>query len=165
MSQGRIGMRRLFLIIVTLILLAALVFPLNVEAKETPATSGQAQDILVKFKPGTSASQVALVHRLNGGQIKKIITGVDVQVVSVPAGKAIEKSKVYASNPNVIYAEPDYVAQNVEVPNDPWFGNQWGLTKIQAPAAWDVTHGSSAIKIAILDTGIDPAQLDLAGKI
>jgi thermitase len=39
--------------------------------------------------------------------------------------------------------------------------------KIQAPAAWNRTHGSSARRIAILDTGIDQSGTnpDLAGLV
>ena len=39
------------------------------------------------------------------------------------------------------------------------------MTKIQAPAAWGVTHGSATVKIAILDCGIYEAHPDLAGKV
>lgn len=47
--------------------------------------------------------------------------------------------------------------------NDPALPNQWGLARIQAPAAWDTTQGNGVI-IAILDTGIDDHP-DLAGKV
>jgi thermitase len=39
------------------------------------------------------------------------------------------------------------------------------MTKIQAAEAWSVTTGSSDVKIAILDTGIDQNHEDLAAKI
>ncbi len=39
-------------------------------------------------------------------------------------------------------------------PNDPLYGAQWGLQKIRAHEAWDVTHGSVAVKVAVIDTGI-----------
>lgn len=52
-------------------------------------------------------------------------------------------------------------------PNDPLFrwGHQWGLEKIRAPLAWDVTAGSSSVVIAILDTGVDEDHPDLAAKL
>ena len=65
----------------------------------------------------------------------------------------------------VEYAEPDYDVTTASVPNDPYFSNQWGLTTIQAPQAWDVTTGNSSIKIAILGTGVDQDHEDLADKI
>lgn len=39
-------------------------------------------------------------------------------------------------------------------PNDPRFQDQWGLTKIQAPNAWDITEGDPNMIIGILDSGI-----------
>jgi subtilisin family serine protease len=51
------------------------------------------------------------------------------------------------------------------IPTDPGYAGQWGLPRIGAPAAWGVTEGSAAVKIAIVDTGVDYNQPDLAGRI
>ena len=50
-------------------------------------------------------------------------------------------------------------------PVDAYFDKQWGMNKVQAPQAWDVTTGSGEVNIAILDTGIDLDHPDLAAKI
>lgn len=47
--------------------------------------------------------------------------------------------------------------------DDPMLAHQWGLQRVQAPAAWDVATGSG-VTIAILDTGIAEPP-DLAGKV
>jgi thermitase len=73
--------------------------------------------------------------------------------------------QAYRADPRVLYAEPDYVVRTTETPNDPNFSQQYGMSLIQAPAAWNVTHGSPAVKIAILDCGIYEAHPDLAGKV
>jgi thermitase len=65
----------------------------------------------------------------------------------------------------VRYAELDYLAQAYGTPNDPSFSRQWNMTKINAPAAWDVSSGSASTTIAIVDTGIDLAHPDLQSKI
>lgn len=46
-------------------------------------------------------------------------------------------------------------------PNDPSFGSQWDMTKIQAPAAWDTTQGSLKVIVADIDSGIDYTHQDL----
>jgi len=51
------------------------------------------------------------------------------------------------------------------VPNDTHVDKQWALRKIQALDAWQVTSDSQDILIAVLDTGIDQAHIDLAGKV
>jgi thermitase len=71
----------------------------------------------------------------------------------------------YSSNARVAYAEPDFVAQALGSPDDPLFGSQWDMVKVQAPQAWEVTTGSASINIAILDTGVDLDHPDLANKI
>jgi thermitase len=51
------------------------------------------------------------------------------------------------------------------IPSDSEFFNQWGLTKIQAPQAWEIDKGDSSTIIAILDSGIDLDHPDLKDKI
>ncbi len=47
------------------------------------------------------------------------------------------------------------------VPNDPSYGSLWGLQKIQAPQAWDLTTGSTRVTVADVDSGIDYTHDDL----
>jgi subtilisin family serine protease len=49
-------------------------------------------------------------------------------------------------------------------PNDPHFGKQWGLSRIQAEQAWSVTKGAGAL-IAVVDTGVDLGHPDLQGNL
>ncbi|MCU0500428.1 MAG: S8 family serine peptidase [Anaerolineae bacterium] len=56
-------------------------------------------------------------------------------------------------------------AHTGRVPTDPDFGQQWALSKINAPAAWKVTTGIVTITIAIVDTGVDLEHPDLAAKL
>lgn len=127
---------------------------------------GHAPDqILVKFLAGTPEKVKSDVHGRQGGMVVDVISGIDVQVVKIPENKVGEKVRAYKGEAAVEFAEPDYVAEAVLTPSDPHFGTQWGMVKIQAPEAWNITQGSSAIKIAILDTGIDQNHEDLAAKI
>lgn len=69
------------------------------------------------------------------------------------------------NDPSVAFAEPDYLAHIIKTPNDPLYSGQWGLPKIQAPAAWDVTTGSTDVVIAVIDSGMDMNHPDLAGQL
>jgi thermitase len=73
--------------------------------------------------------------------------------------------RAFKSSPYVEYAEPNYIAYISETPNDPYWSSQWGMTRIEAPAAWDITTGSSSVTIAIVDTGVDLFHPDLSGKL
>jgi len=161
-------MRKTILALVIAILLISS-FPTIVFAapldNSAPVSDFSSQQILVKFKPGTSLPEVAQIHRQLGGQVKETIPGIGVQVVTVPKGQEKEKVKAYSANAKVAYAEPDFAAQALGSPDDPGFVNQWGMITVQATQAWDVTTGSPSINIAILDTGVDLDHPDLADKI
>ena len=161
-------MRKIIVLLAIAILLISS-FPTIVFAappdNPTPVSDSSPQQILVKFKPGTSLPEVAQIHRQLGGQVKETIPGIGVQVVTVPKGQAVAKAKAYSSNARVAYGEPDFLAQAAGSPGDPYFRLQWGLTKVEAPQAWRVTTGSSSINIAILDSGVDLDHPDLANKV
>ncbi|MFQ5768934.1 MAG: S8 family peptidase [bacterium] len=67
----------------------------------------------------------------------------------------------YQNDPNVEYAQPNYIHQIHFVPNDPLFQDQWGLQKIQAEKAWDIQRASPDVIVSVIDTGIDYNHEDL----
>lgn len=71
----------------------------------------------------------------------------------------------FARLPEVAYAEPVVYRETGAVPNDPSFAAQWGLAKINCPAAWDRTTGSANITVGVLDTGIDLDHPELAALL
>jgi subtilisin family serine protease len=46
-----------------------------------------------------------------------------------------------------------------------FYSCQWSLPKIDAPGAWAKGDLGSGIKVAVLDTGVDPFHSDLVGKV
>jgi subtilisin family serine protease len=52
-------------------------------------------------------------------------------------------------------AEPNRWREATIVPNDPQFTSQWGLSRINGPAAWDRTTGSPSVVVAVVDSGCD----------
>lgn len=87
-------------------------------------------------------------------------------LVDVTGAKSLEEAaRAYKADSTVLHASPDWVMGATEIPNDPFVGSQGGLNTIQAPAAWNRTHGSVGVVIAVLDSGINEANLDLAGKV
>jgi subtilisin family serine protease len=59
-------------------------------------------------------------------------------------------------------AEPNRWRETMITPNDPQLVDQWGLTKINAPTAWDISTGSGAVVVGIIDSGCDLDHPELA---
>ncbi|MBC7106540.1 MAG: peptidase S8, partial [Firmicutes bacterium] len=103
------------------------------------------------------------------------IAPLGVQVVRVPSGTVREKVAAYRAEECVAFAEPDYEAGALFIPNDPYFPSQWGLNNtgqtggtedadLDAPEAWEYSSGSG-VRVAVVDTGIDLSHEDLRDKI
>jgi len=50
-------------------------------------------------------------------------------------------------------------------PDAGYTSERWGVSKIEAPKAWEITLGDQSIKVAVLDTGINKDNPDLADKV
>jgi hypothetical protein len=132
-----------------------------------------ADEIIVKFRDGVDEFTKDLARfQVLGARKKifKIIPGLE--VVKLRGGVSVDEAvSIFAQLPDVVYAEPNYILHTTAetnitaVPNDPRFGSLWGLGKIDAPSAWDITTGSSDVVVAVLDTGIDYNHPDLSGNM
>jgi thermitase len=49
--------------------------------------------------------------------------------------------------------------------DDSYLAERWGVSKIEAPQAWQITRGDQSIIVAVLDTGIDKDNQDLADRV
>jgi hypothetical protein len=67
---------------------------------------------------------------------------------------------------DVEYAEPNYILRAHDTIPVGWDAAKlWGIQRISAPAAWDVTKGTAATVVAVVDTGIDYNHPDLAANV
>ncbi|MBE3575165.1 MAG: S8 family serine peptidase [Firmicutes bacterium] len=146
--------------------------------QRSPAPAGissPARDVLVKFRAGTSRQDVQRYASAHGAFIVRYNDVLDAWVLRPKAGaQEVEPlARSLAVNANVVYAEPNLVLHALEVPvnpspvypNDTYFGAQWNLRMINMPQAWTLSKGSTTIKVAVIDTGIQADHPDLRGHV
>jgi subtilisin family serine protease len=147
-------------------------------------------EIIVKFRSETRSEDETTAHDValrNASAIAHSKTGAIVKrefkhlrglhLVKLPKHKSIRQAlKSYLENPQIEYAEPNYIVHTAVIPNDTYFSNLWGLNNtgqtggtndadIDAPEAWNMTTGSSSVVIAVVDTGVTYNHPDLGGNI
>ena len=142
-------------------------------------------EMLVKFKQGTSNSKKEEVLARLGGKVKEnIVTGAmkrqgdndGIQLVSIPGNAldAIARAKGFGE---VEYAEPNYIYNHFATSNDTYYtnGSLWGMYgSSTSPAnqfgcgagtAWAANKtGSSTVYIGIIDEGYMFDHEDLAAN-
>lgn len=113
--------------------------------------------VLVRLKPGYGVRSVQDV--MGALAVPHIV------VVKTAPGQEEATALQLMKNPAVAHAEPDYIfhayattpgrMSALYMPNNPLLAQLWGMFKIDAPSAWDITKGNPNIKVAVVDTGID----------
>jgi thermitase len=137
-------MRLIKAFVVVTLVAVAMVFTMvarpSAQAAGGNTASGQ---ILVKFRAGTSAAAKADAHRAGNGQVRDEIAATGVQLVAVRAGDETGAINRYRRNPNVLYAQPNFILSIPKpianrkptshvpgseiVPGDHFFIEQWAL--------------------------------------
>ncbi|MEC4675681.1 MAG: S8 family serine peptidase [Nitrospirota bacterium] len=136
-----------------------------------------AGEILVKFRPGTDAATMEGVNGAIKATRIRELGRVGVQQVKLSPDMSVEEAvSRYKEDPNVVYAEPNYILRASVIPNDPDFSNLWGLNNtgqtggtpdadLDAPEAWDLSTGSANVVIAVIDTGVAYNHPELINNI
>lgn len=151
----------------TLRLLAALVLAAGAcfAATASRAAPGDVR-IVVGFEAGAGAhARAAALARAGAGRARTLPDG-RTAVLTVPAAGASGALAALRRSGVVAYAERARQLSLEQTPTDPAFGviDGWAYTRPGFPAAWDVTTGSSAVTVAVVDTGVNPVA-DLGGAL
>jgi len=142
-------------------LLLALAAPAPSAVAAPAAVPGE---VIVGFKPSAAAAERRVARAAVDGELKRPLRLPRTQLIEVD-GSAFKAARRLGRRPDVAYAHPNYIWQMSAVPNDPRYNELWGMSKISAPAAWDVTTGSDAVTVAVLDSGVDMDHPDLNANI
>ncbi|HEY6248537.1 MAG TPA: S8 family serine peptidase [Candidatus Angelobacter sp.] len=173
------------LCIALVLCLFVFVYPLSAQSNsghKTEIHHGQevaAHEVLVKFrlKPAPALADARVTE--DADEMEEIS---DIGVIRLHSASRDTATllRELATRADVEYVEPNFIVHAVATPNDPSFGQLWGLhntgqailgvpgkagADISATSAWNVSTGSRATVIAVIDTGIDYTHPDLAANV
>jgi subtilisin family serine protease len=185
-ASTRLALAFSFLFILTLFFMTAL--PPTSSATQDKAQSASQKRTRAEFVPGEAlvryrSERVAKLHSRQTPQMMLSAEGrqLSVQIerfegsdlvpglrlARVAPEDTMAAIEALSRQPDVLYAEPNYVLHLDVTPNDPRFtsGELYGLTKIGAPTAWNTTTGSNSVVVGVIDEGIDKIHPDLSANI
>jgi subtilisin family serine protease len=133
-------------------------------------------EILIQFEPDASYSDRSAARRLVNGEVVRAFNGGGERW---RLGQGVTTEQAIAAmqqNPRVRVVEPNYIVHALLAPADPLYPALWGLHNtgqsggtpgddIDAEHAWNIGTGSRAVKVAVIDTGVDYSHPDLAANI
>jgi subtilisin family serine protease len=180
LRRTRVGFETGILVLIVLLgLPAGGAFPASAATPARPAPQFVDGRVLVGFRPGTSRATATATIK-NAGGVPGTVIGLGTHVVTVGHGKVQSTVAALRHNPNVRYAEPDFIYHVTATPNDPSFGQLWAMSNtgqtvngtsgtagadIHATQAWSFTTGSASVVVADVDTGLDYTHPDLAPNV
>jgi subtilisin family serine protease len=129
-------------------------------------------EVMIQFAQGMSIDRRdEVVAQFNLQLIDSNVGGLDMMRFGSSLHSGLDMlalEQQLSALPDVRMAQTNAIrlTKTADMPNDPEFGSQWGLHQnndhdMDAPEAWDMTHGDAGIQIVVLDSGIDQNHTDI----
>ncbi|PWK13446.1 FlgD immunoglobulin-like domain containing protein [Tumebacillus permanentifrigoris] len=131
----------------------------EVLADPTTFTAG---DLIVKYKPGTDATQIANKH---AASVSKKNANLRLGKLKVNNAALKQTYMDLVRDPEVEYVQPNYKYSLSATSNDPNYSAQWSLPRMHVPEAWGYSKGDSSMVIAVVDSGVRTDHPDLAASL
>ena len=145
-------------------------------------------EILLKFRDNTPAwAQLIVVEKFGNQDIKTLDQQGLIQLIKLKGDQDVYQAIAdFQDDPNVLYAQPNFIYKWHAVPNDPLYNQQWGLMNngqtvsdppyehnnpgiagmdMDVEAAWNHITDCYSVIVAILDSGVNYTHMDLAANM
>ena len=124
-------------------------------------------ELLIKLDSSRAASRAVAKITDEGANVVETLADLGWKRIRVPAGLSVEEAIArFRTFDGVSAVQPNYYYHLLATPNDPQFpdNGMWGMRKISAPAAWDLSTGSPVVVVADIDTGLRYTHEDIAAN-
>ena len=116
-------------------------------------------EVIVKFRQGVSVGQqTRALSSLRSRPLPDRLQWIGERLarLSVPEDPdSIGMAANLSRQPEVEYAQPNWLRRPSSVPNDTQFSaRQWNLSLLDLPRAWDINSGGAGVTVAVIDTGM-----------
>lgn len=134
---------------------------LNFKQKDfLPTQEYMPGELIIKFKEGLKdRDQDQIFSRMGVDKISKNARTASHRVKIRGRKKIKDAIDQCRQDPNIEYAEPNYIVYAHAVPNDPFFSYQWDLDNpvsggVNMEEAWNISSSHEQIVVAVIDTGV-----------
>lgn len=164
--------------------------PVTSNLQGAQAAARLADRVVVRYRSASSVSDRRSFQSKFGLKSLATLEALNLGVFQTQ-GQASSQMAAMAAHPAVDFAEPSFVfsvpkpqartggrpsaaatpirrfglLQTAFRPNDPMYGEQWGLVTMGLPQVWSRNAGSKRVPVAVLDTGVDLRHPDLVGNL
>ena len=168
-------------VFVSIVFFSSITAASPVRADETaplaPVPEVASNRLVITTKDGVDTSAQRAIAAGESAHVVRQIDN-DTFALTVSATERDRITHELESSPAVVSVRRDNIFHSARTPNDPCYTSctlngiggsvttsQWQYAKVNAPAAWDQTLGSSSIRVALLDTGVSQTHPELSGKV
>lgn len=147
--------------------LFAVIFVANAAGQKQPSEKYVRGELLVKFTGGAESNTAKRANVAMNATVLETLGDLGWQRVRLAESMSVDDAIArYSKLEGVDYAQPNFYYRLLLTPNDPSFTatGMYGLGRIAAPSAWDLTTGSSNVVVADIDTGMLYTHQDLAAN-
>ena len=114
-------------------------------------------ELIVKFRDGyTPAAQtraLSVLRQRGGLQSRWIGSALLVRADDEPDAEVA--AQVLRRQPEIEWAQPNYLIRPRATPNDSAYPLQWNMTQLDMPRAWDINPGANGnVRVAVVDFGV-----------